>query len=98
MAAEHRSGGQRQDSQQIPKAVFELIDKELRKIDLKEVEVMKEEDEMRRDAYPVSTNLMRLIRKFQLPDRFYYDGGKFTHHFTLIINEEGAKITVVSFK
>lgn len=94
---EKRKLKMQQRNESIHKMVFERLDKEMRRTEpglVKTVPVLSA-DNLTKDIYPYTSHVAKIIRKFDLPDKFFYahvdDENNWTAHFT--VNREEDPVT-----
>ena len=82
------------DATKLHKVVFEMLDKELRRIPSTNVmHAIVEVDEssfLEKDIYPFTENLERIVKRYELGNKFVYEGTKSTVFFNVVwINAKG---------
>lgn len=82
-------------AQPLHKYIFELLDKELRQVDEKEISKAVLQDDLEKDVYPITPGIMKLLKRFNLSEKFYFEhkGGKMTVHFT--VNQDDNTLSVI---
>lgn len=83
-------------AQELHKYIFEQIDKELRHIKDTEINNAVVADDLSKDIYPITPGLMKLLRRFNLGEKFYYENkNKMTVHFTVNFDANTLSVIIV---
>jgi len=61
-----------QDKKLINRVIFEMLDKEMRKVPKEKIQNVVIDVGLIKDIYPVNLHVHRVLKKFELQDHFYY--------------------------
>lgn len=84
-------------SESIHPFILEQIDKEMRSIPVSEISPILISDDLEKLVYPLTNKLIKVITKYRLPNKFYFEKpGKHVMYFSVNQNEGTISVIVVS--
>lgn len=88
-----------QPQNHIHKMVFEMLDKEMRKVSLDRIKNVVILNDLSKDIYPVNMEINRLLKKFSLPNHFYYNNkNQWEVHFIKSRDQGKLILSVITLK